>query len=192
MSYSLPTTVDIDGALFDIRDKGDFRMVLDCFKALNDIELSEDERIIASLIIFYKDFNSIDDVYNCGCMKELCEKMMWFFNAGESEDSTKTTSHTLIDWDRDETLICSAINGVANKEIRAEEYIHWWTFLGYYMAIGECPLSFIVSIRSKIARNEKLEKYEQQFRAENPQYFNIDMRSIKQKEADDYVQKLWR
>ena len=39
--YSLPTTVKVKDREFHIRDKGDYRMVLDCFSALQDEELSE-------------------------------------------------------------------------------------------------------------------------------------------------------
>ena len=188
--YTLPTSVEVNGASFGIRNKGDFRMVLDCFKALNDDTLSQQEKTICSLLIFYEDFNSISDVYGCNCLNELVNEMMLFFNGGES-NTGRAESHKLIDWDKDANLICSAVNKVAGKEIRSEEYIHWWTFLSYYMAIGECSLSFIVSIRDKVAKGKKLEKHEKQFRQENPQYFNIDMRTSEQKEAEEYIKQLW-
>jgi len=167
-------------------------MVLDCFKALNDIELSKSERVYASLIIFYQDFDSLEDLLQQkDIINELQSEMFQFFNGGDEEVPSNTHNINVIDWDKDSNLICSAINNAANKEIRAEEYIHWWTFLGYYMAIGECLLSQVVSIRYKIARNEKLEKYEKKFKQENPQYFSMDMRSAEQREADEYIRKLW-
>lgn len=190
--YNLQTSININGASFGIRNKGDFRMVLDCFKELNDIELTKSERVYASLIIFYEDFNDLDDLFeHKDIITELQVEMFRFFNGGEEELQSNTHNVNVIDWDKDSNLICSAINNVANKEIRAEEYIHWWTFLGYYIAIGECLLSQVVSIRHKIARNEKLEKYEKKFKQENPQYFNMDMRTAEQKEADEYIRKLW-
>ena len=88
-------------------------------------------------------------------------------------------------------MICSAINNVANKEIRFEPYIHWWTFMGYYMAIGECPLSTIVGIRSKIMHGKKLEKYEKEMMTNNPEYFSDDYRSLEDIEADMEIRKLW-
>ena len=116
--------------------------------------------------------------------------MFKFFNQNEDMESN-THGARLLDWDSDSNLIASAINKVANQEIRSLEYMHWWTFLGYYIAIGECPLSHIVSIRNKIANGQKLETYEKKFRQENPQYFKIDMRSTEQKEAEDYIKNLW-
>ena len=97
--------------------------------------------------------------------------MFDFFNCGRSQSIGKKMNHKLIDWEQDSQIICSAINKVANKEVRAEPYIHWWTFMGYYSAVGESLLSTIVSIRDKIVRGKKLEKHERIFRQENPEYF---------------------
>ena len=55
--YELPTTIEVKGRQFNIRNSGDFRMVLDCFSALQDEELSEDYRVLACLLIFYNEFN---------------------------------------------------------------------------------------------------------------------------------------
>ena len=189
--YSLPISIQINQASFGIRNKGDFRMVLDCFEAINDSELSELERTYAALIIFYEDFNDIDDLVQCDVLPQLQDEMIKFFNGGEESISSNTNNYTLIDWKKDSNLVCSAINNIAKQEIRALDYLHWWTFLSYYLAIGECPLTNIVSIRYKIAHGEKLEKYEQKFKKDNPEYFNLDFRSKEQQEADDYIRKLW-
>lgn len=188
--YGLPVSVTVEEKEFAIRKRGDFRMVLDCFSALNDLELEKEERIISSLIIFYEDFNSVEDIYSCECLEQLAQEMMKFFNCGSDGKDEKQTNYRLIDWDKDSNLICSAVNKVAGKEIRAEEYIHWWTFMGYYMAIGQSPLSTIVGIRGKIARQEKLEKHEKRFRYENPQYFNMDYKSLEERELDAEMWKM--
>lgn len=193
MMYELPTSVEIQGVPFKIRNKGDFRMVLSCFKALKDKELSNYERLMASLIIFYEDLSDIDDFADWSDEKfaEAIEQMYKFFDANQPSVEQTTHDYNLIDWEADEMLICSAVNNVAQKEVRAEEYLHWWTFLGYYMAIGECALSSIVNIRYKTVTGKKLEKYELQYRADNPQYFKGDYRSTKQQEADEFVKSIW-
>lgn len=188
--YSLPTSVQIGQVSFNIRNKGDYRMILDCFQALNDDELTKEERIYNCLFIFYEDFNDLSDLPDTETLNQCVVEMFKFFNQNEDMESN-THGARLLDWDSDSNLIASAINKVANQEIRSLEYMHWWTFLGYYIAIGECPLSHIVSIRNKIANGQKLETYEKKFRQENPQYFKIDMRSTEQKEAEDYIKNLW-
>lgn len=191
--YELPTSIEISGQSFAITDNGDFRMVLDCFNSLNDYDLNAQERIISALTIFYSDLNDIKDVVIFGdYIEEAIEKMYDFFNCKMPEvENAPHKDYKLIDWESDTMLVCSAINQVIGREIRAEKYVHWWTFMGYYMSVGECTLSTVVSIRHKIAENKSLEKYEKKFRAENPQYFLFDVRSKKQQEADARMRKLW-
>ena len=88
-------------------------------------------------------------------------------------------------------MIVSAINNVAGKEVRAEEYIHWWTFVSYYMAIGESTLSTVVSIRHKMMTSEKLEKWETKYKRENSQYFVWNSKTVEEKEAEAWVLAQW-
>ena len=191
--YELPTNIIIKDRAYTIRNKGDYRMVLDCFSALNDVELSESERIIACLIIFFEDFNEIESVLS---LEEddfvlLVEQMFKFFNCGDDKPTAAETTYKAIDWDKDSQLICAAINNVAKVEIRSIDYCHWWTFMGYFCSVGESALSTVVSIRSKILKGKKLEKYEQEFRRDNPQYFVWDSRTLKQKEDDELLKQIW-
>ena len=167
-------------------------MVLDCFCVLNDIELDEKERVIACLMIFYEDFNDVESVLSLGEdeLTSLIESAFSFFNCGQKHAAGETHYKT-IDWEQDSQLISSAVNKVAGKEIRAEQYVHWWTFMGYFNAVGESALATVVGIRDKIVKGKKLEKYEQRFRQDNPQYFVWDKRTVQQKEDDELINQLW-
>lgn len=189
--YELPISVIAEDKEYNIRNKGDYRMVLDCFEALDDQELTPQERLYCGLIIFYEDFNDIDDLFECECLDKLVDGMFDFFNVGEVPDPRSSNKPKLVDWKEDSVLIISAVNNVAGRELRAEQYVHWWTFIGYYMAIGECSLSTVVGIRDKIAKGKKLEKYELQFRRDNPRYFEIDLRTSEQKANDEWALSVW-
>lgn len=187
--YELPKSIMLDGQEWNIRNKGDFRVILDCFEALNDVDLSTNEKIIASLIIFLEDLNSIEDINKLPDIEEAYKEMVKFFNCGQEEQ--EASSYKLIDWNKDSTLIISAVNKVAGKEIRSQ-YVHWWTFMGYYVAIGECPLSTIVGIRYKKIKNKKLEKWERDFVRENPQYFRtIQNKTSEELKFEEELKKLW-
>ena len=188
--YEIPTTITVGSTEYRIRNKGDYRMVLDCFSALQDASLNSNERLFCSLIIFYEDINCIADINKFEDLEEAATKMFDFFNCGRSQSIGKKMNHKLIDWEQDSQIICSAINKVANKEVRAEPYIHWWTFMGYYSAVGESLLSTIVSIRDKIVRGKKLENHERIFRQENPEYFVWNTNSIDE-EAEELFNELW-
>ena len=188
--YEIPTSVIVNEKEYGITNGGDYRMVLDCFKALEDDELTAMERLLAALIIFYDGFNSIMDVYADENMEELTKKMFEFFNCNSTSVGVKS-NYKLIDWEQDSQLICSAVNKVANTEVRSVPYIHWWTFMGYYTAIGECPISTIIHIRDKLVKGKKLEKHEREFKRENPQYFAWRSKSVDETEADRLVKELW-
>lgn len=189
--YEIPTSIQLEKQSYPIRNQGDYRMVLDCFKALNDQELSLEERIYASLIIFYEDMEDIEDLERFEDLEEAVRQMYIFFNCGVDLSEDERRNPRLIDWEKDEQIICSAVNNVAGSEVRALPYLHWWTFMGYYLAIGESPLATIVSIRSKIANHEKLEKYERKFQHDNPQYFKMDFRTEEDKRYDEMVKQIW-
>ena len=197
--YSLPTQITINDNIYSIRNKGDFRMVLDCFSALNDVELNEQFRLYTAMFIFYEDIElgelddmitQIENLFGADLEKAVSE-MYNFFNCGEDSIGART-SYKLIDWEKDEQLLVGAINSVAGTEIRALPYLHWWTFMGYFCNIkDDCALANVTSIRYKIAKGKKLEKYEREFKQNNPQYFVWDRRTAEQKAEDELLESLW-
>ena len=189
--YEIPTKIFIEGEEFPIRNNGDYRMVLDCFKALQDAELNPKERVFCSLLIFYENINSIADINKFPDLEVAVKEMYNFFNCGKDQSVGKRMKHRLIDWDKDSQMICSAINKVANKEVRAEPYIHWWTFMGYYSAVGESLLANVLTIRDKLMRGKKLEKHEKEFKRDNPEYFVWNARTTDDEEADRLFNELW-
>lgn len=189
--YEIPTSIEIDGRKFQIRNNGDYRVILDCFEVLKAQELDVRERLLACLLIFYQDFSTIEDIADLSNVDKLVTEMYNFFNCGSASHVGTQMKHSVIDWKADSQLICSAINNVAGKEVRAEPYIHWWTFMGYYTAIGESPISSIIKIRTKMLENKKLEKYEKEFKQRNPQYFVWNSTTMEESEADKLAREIW-
>lgn len=192
MPYSLPTKINIGSKAYNISKQGDYRMVIDCFKALNDCELSQSFRYIAALMIFYEDINSIEDVKKLTSEEyaNLINGMFDFFNAGQTTAGIQSR-HKLIDWNADSQLICAAVNNAAKMEVRSVEYMHWWTFLGHYMSVGDSLLATVVGIRDKIAHGKKLEKYEEKFKKDNPHYFNWEMRTAEEIAEEKAFMEMW-
>lgn len=187
--FELPTQLEIGGKLHAIRNNGDFRMVLDCFLELNSTELDDIGRILSSLIIFYAELSDPDDVFTVfqDDYKEAVQKMFWFINCGQ-ESFGNNTNYKLVDWEKDAQLIAGAVNKVAGQEVRALPYLHWWTFMGYYSEIHDSAWSSIVSIRYKMKTGKKLEKEEERFKHENPEYFVWDSLSLDDKLANEWLQ----
>ena len=176
--YELPTTVDAGGQVLHIRNDGDWRMVIDVNIALTDPELTDQERAMAALMIFYDcDLEDIKD------FQAALDGAMMFIAVGEDDSIPQAKKPKLIDWQDDAAIIISGINSVLGREVRAERYMHWWTFTAAYMAIGDSVLATVVSIRDKIVRGKKLEKHEKDFKRDNPQYFGISKRQAASEHA---------
>lgn len=190
MMYGLPTKLNIGGVDYDIRENGDFRVVISTFSILEDTSLTKKERIAAALCNFYEDMEELDDLAQFSDLQEALNQMFWFFNAGRPESERKDEVK-LIDWEDDSAMICAAINDVSGKEIRAEAYLHWWTFIGYYMSVKESTMSTVISIREKIQKNKKLEKWEREYKSHNPQYFRWKRKTADELDAENWVLKQW-
>lgn len=160
--YDLPTSVDINGREWEI--ESDYRAVLDICIALSDPELNDTERAIVVLTIFYPDFDNMDTAD----YQEAMNQCMEFVNAGNKPSSGGRRQPKLIDWEQDFKLMVGPINNVAGKEIRALDYLHWWTFISYYNEIdGDSTFGQVVQIRDKIARGNLKEKQDKDFYMRN-------------------------
>lgn len=95
-------------------------------------------------------------------------------NWGKSEAGRK--SPRLVDWEKDFPYIVSPVNHVIGYEIRAAEYLHWWTFLAAYMEIKECVFSQIVRIRNLQAKGKPLDKQDREWYRNNAHLVNMPVR----------------
>lgn len=189
-TWDLPTSITIHGIEYRIRS--DFRAVLDVLAAMNDPDLfmpDADEweqqavRMSVMTTIIYPDYELIPrEDY-----QEACEKAIHFIDMGMREDNSRP-SPRLMDWEQDAQIIIPAVNRVLGKEVRALEYMHWWTFMGAYMEIGDCLFSQIVSVRGKKARGKKLEKWEKEFARENKDL--VELRTKYSREELEEQEKL--
>lgn len=166
--WDYPQSVIVNGHEYEIRT--DFRVILDLLTALADPEMQEESPEIKGYIqfqimlqIMFPNYESIpqEDI------KEAIKAAADFIDMGLAKEESSRKAPRLMDWEQDAPLIIPAVNRVLGKEIRAEKYIHWWTFLSAYMEIGDCSFSNILHIRTKKAKGKKLEKWEQEYIRDN-------------------------
>lgn len=188
--YELPKTVEVSGKSYKIRNGADYRTIIGVIDVCEDPELTQEEKTVSAFIIFYDGINDYEDIIDVfgNDAKEAMQAMMKFISYNYDDELASSAKIKLIDWVQDESLIVSGVNGVAKTEVRELKYLHWWTFLSYYMAIGDGPLATVVSIRNKLAKGKKLEKYEQEFRRENPAYFRWKNEEI---EGRNLIESIW-
>ena len=155
-SWYLPESAKIGGREYKLRC--DFRDVLRIFSYFSDPDLADVLKWQIALSLFYE--GEIPARHRYEAMKYLAD----FITCGKKETGS---SGRLLDWEQDANLIIGEVNRVAGCEIRQKPFIHWWTFLSYFHAIGEGQLSFLLSIRQKRLRGEKLQDWEERYYQEN-------------------------
>ena len=167
MIGALPEVLTVGGEDYPIRT--DYRNVLQVFEAFQDPKLTQEEKWIVAIYLLFEDFSCDNDVLlaaqNGFDLGEAMKQISWFISAGQPEK--QVLEQPTYNWTQDEQMIFSAINKVAGRETRELEYLHWWTFLGYFNEVGEGTFSFIVGIRHKLNKGKKLEKHEKEFLSHN-------------------------
>ncbi len=179
MQYTLPTSVDVDGVNYAIET--DFRVVLGIIEALNDAELEEAEKAAIALVLFYKDEIPPD-------RKKALEECFLFMDMGEKAPTKRKSARTM-DWEHDWPYIIAPVNRVLGYEAREKEQLHWWTFLGAYMEMGgDCTFAHVISMRDKLNRGAKLEKYEREWLRRNRALVQLP---AKYTDTDKEAEKMW-
>lgn len=176
--YDLPVIVEISGKNYNIRNRGDYRVILDVIAALNDIDLADFEKAMCALEIFYENLEDIPHEHMEAALKEV----MTFINCGDCTQPP-SSGPSLMDWEQDFKLLVAPVNRVLGCEIRSTEYLHWWTFISAYYEIGECSFASVVSIRSKQKKGKKLEKWEQEFLRDNREIVELKTKTSKEEQS---------
>lgn len=174
----LPRSLIISNVEYAINT--DYRIALLIFEAFDDPDLSEREKTTVLINCLFEKPETIP--FNN--FQEALQKAAWFLDGGKIYEDKQQTSKKIISWSQDEQMVFAAINKVANCELRAIDYVHWWTFLGYFSEIGECLLNTVVSIRKKKNEGKKLDKTEREFYQKNKSLVDIKKKYSKTEQAE--------
>lgn len=184
--FELPTSLEIGGVGFPIRT--DFRDILYLMQVFADPEYEEDEKGAICLRVLYENWEDIPQERQ----GEALEEAIRFMDGGMPESGRKQKGPRTVDWEQDGPMILPAVNKVLGQEVRAVPYLHWWTFLGAYMEIGESLFSTVLGIRQKKAKGKKLEKHEQEFYKENKGLISLRRKDTQaERERREALKKLF-
>lgn len=187
MIGTLPTALTVAGTEYRIRS--DFRVMLTIFQAFNDPDLTNEEKCYVCMKDLYINFDSIPREH----LQEAAEKAYWFADGGDIPKSENLEGIRTFDWEQDEGIMFPAINKAAGFETRSAEYMHWWTFLGYFGVIDEGLFSQVLHIRMKKAKGKPLDKWEQEFYRDHREMIRLKERLTeeerKAEEADEVFLK---
>lgn len=167
-AWNLPSSPEIDGTEYPIET--DFRTILNILSYFSNPDYEEDEKWMICMEFLFGDVFAIPP----SSYQEAMRKITDFIDMGmEGDERQKPRT---MDWEQDAGLIIPAVNRVMGCEVRSLDYLHWWTFLGAYMEIGESLFSTVLQIRTKKAKGKKLEKEEKEFLRENRKLVELENR----------------
>ena len=164
-----PKTLSVGGKERAIRF--DMWAALDIIRAMNDPNLSPQEKNLVMLMILYPDYETLSD------FSEALERAVWFLDCGR--DGERDHRPALMDWEKDFDVIVPAVNDIVGYDVCEREDMHWWTFVRAYMQIFSREgnlFAGIISIREKLKRGRTLEKNERAFYHENRAMIDMPVR----------------
>ncbi len=180
-AYQLPTALNVGGTEYPVRT--DFRDILNILISMSDPNMEAWEKQEVMYRIVYPDWQLIP----ASAFSVACEKAVEFIDYTVPDSRPKPRT---MDWQQDAAIIIPAINKVAGKEVRAAEYLHWWTFMGYFMEIEDGMFSQVLSIRQKKARGKKLENWEREFERNNAELVKLKkVVSVEQQKEKDSIMR---
>jgi hypothetical protein len=178
--WDLPESAEIGGVEYPIN--ADYRDILEIMGYLENPDDPEFLRWQIALALFYEGDIPLEH------QQEAMEYLARFITCGQQDDKP---APKLIDWEQDAQPIIADVNKVAGTEIRALPFLHWWTFMAWFNAIGEGQLSMLVTIRDKLRRGKKLEKHEQEYYRQNRSRVDLKRRYSADEEAEfDHLKQL--
>ncbi len=182
MIGQLPRQLTVDGKAYDIRT--DYRNCLLILEAFDDPENTPDEAYEIMLSILYKEIPDNAD--------EAINQAVWFLNCGDGLNDDNQSKKPVYDWEKDEQMIFAEINKVAGREVRAEQYMHFWTFIGLFQGIGEGFFSAVLNIRHKLNTGKRLDKGEQEFFNRHKKLIKLEVKRSEEEKAEyEYLNKLF-
>ncbi|MHB7978932.1 hypothetical protein CF067_00890 [Clostridium sporogenes] len=157
----VPTTIEIEDVEYEINS--DFRTSILFELLMQDNELSEEDKIMQALQLYYPVIPSN--------INEAVEQMLWFYRCGKDIISSKGTgkgkSTQIYNFEYDDDYIYSAFLDQYRIDLQDIEYLHWWKFKAMFKALKED--NEIVKIMG---------------------YRSMDLSKIKDKEEKNYYRKM--
>lgn len=157
--WRLPQSAELGGARYAIHS--DYRDVLGILAWLNGSaapELDAQTRWYVAMRLFYPDFAAMPRAV----WGEAAQALADFLTGGRPQPAA-APGPRLLDWQQDAPLIAAGVSAAAGQDVRALPYLHWWSFLAWFDAIGEGTLATVVALRDKLRRGKKLEAWELDF-----------------------------
>jgi hypothetical protein len=181
--YELPTALVVGDSEYAIRT--DFRAIIDICQYYANPEYDAEEKALICLDILYEDFDNMPAELYQEALDRAIEFIDYQASSGAEHDDKHGSEPPITDWDQDAQLILGAVNAVARMDVRSVPYLHWWTFMSWYMEIPHDSLyATVISVR-QAKRKGKLESWQKDFYKANRALVDLKTRKSADEMAAD-------
>lgn len=187
-----PNTVMIGGAEYRINT--DFRASILFELLMQDEDVSEYEKVIQSLQLYFEEYPDGEDVV------DVFKAIVWFYRCGRTdkerkkeptgEDAEGGRPQRAYSFDYDDEYIYAAFRQQYGINLATVKYLHWWEFRAMFKALDHnCEFVKIMGYRtSKITK--EMSKTEKAFLRKMKSVHALPMSEKEQEETDALVNAL--
>lgn len=123
----------------------DFQIGIQMMQALNDKELSKQERIGTALsLLFLQD----DDNAEIPDIQTAMDGMYWFLSGWCHDKHQKEKAKVVTDYDIDQWRIYSAFRSQYGINLNKDK-LHYWEFMGLLSTLDDCAYTRVIDIRQR-------------------------------------------
>lgn len=171
LEWGLPRTVKVGEE--ELEANTDYRVILTIFAALQDPQLTDQEKSWVVLKRFYKNPEKIRDP----------EKALAAFASFADCGAGGRPGPRLMDWEQDYPILAPAIDRVLGYSSRSCAYLHWWEYLGAFREVGDGLFAQVVAIRRQRAKGKKLSPQQEAFARANDNLIRLRPRLSREEEV---------
>ena len=174
-----------------LKIRTDFRESIKFELLMQDNKISQKEKIMLALKLYYYDISKITDI------KKAVEDMLWFYRCGKNDKEEKSEEYAeekvkqIYSYEFDDEYIYSAFMEQYKIDLNSIKYLHWWKFKALFNSLNEkTQFVKIMGYRAMNLSKIKDKEMKSNYKRMQKLYALPDMRTEEEKEAD-FAEQLW-
>ncbi len=175
----------------NLKIRTDFRESIKFELLMQDNKITEKEKIMLALKLYYYDISKIKDI------KLAIDEILWFYRCGKEIQEQKESKQEEIrmkqiySYEFDDEYIYSAFMQQYKIDLNSTKYLHWWKFKALFNCLNEnTQFVKIMGYRAMDLSKIKDKEMKAHYKKMQKTYALPDMRTEEEKEAD-FANKLW-
>lgn len=174
-----------------LKIRTDFRESIKFELLMQDSKVTEKEKIMLALKLYYYDVSKIKNI------KIAIDEILWFYRCGKEIQAQKENKKETIrikqiySYEFDDEYIYSAFMEQYKIDLNSIRYLHWWKFKALFNSLNEnTQFVKIMGYRAMNVAKIKDKEMKTYYRKMQKIYALPDMRSEEEKEMD-FANSLW-